>query len=327
MNRLAPAVTLATIAVASLGLTGCQYRSKSDKYVLVAPNLKLAYWKTVYDGFQAAAADYGVSVNEVGPDSYDPQAEATAFRNAAAQKPAGILVSVAETGLLTAEINAAVSAGIPVITVDSDAPASSRLFFIGTNNLEAGRLGGHELVEKLNGKGNVVFYTITGQHNLDERLKGYKDVLAASPNIKVVDVVSTNSDINNTFDKTDVFLGLDGANKIDAFVSLESTSGDAIAQDLKRKSITGRTVIAMDIGADTLSYINDGTVDATISQKPWTMGYLGLQALDSTHHVKSKDFRTSYAADPHAPFPSFIDTGSALITKYNANLYQQNAAK
>ena len=327
MKRLAPAVTLASLAIASLSVTGCQYRSKSDKYILVAPNLKLAYWKTVYNGFQAAGDDYGVSVNEVGPDSYDPQAEATAFRNAAAQKPAGILVSVAETGLLTSDINAAISAGIPVITVDSDAPASSRLFFIGTNNLEAGRLGGRELVEKLNGKGNVVFYTITGQHNLDERLKGYKDILAGSPNIKIVDVVSTNSDVNNTFDKTDQYLGKDGAEKIDAFISLESTSGDAIAQDLKRKSITGRTVIAMDVGSDTLAYINDGTIDATISQKPWSMGYIGLQSLDSAHRSKSKDFRASYAVDPHAPFPSFIDTGSALITKYNANLYQEAVAK
>ena len=327
MKRLTGTLLIASSLVGCFQLTGCQYRSKSDKYILVAPNLKLAYWKTVYSGFQAAADDYGVSVNEVGPDAYDPKAEATAFQNAAAQKPAGILVSAAETGLLTADINAAISAGIPVITVDSDAPASSRLFFIGTNNLEAGRLGGHELVEKLNGKGNVVFFTITGQHNLDERLKGYMDVLAGSPNIKIVDVVSTNSDINNTFDKTDQYLGKDGAAKIDAFVSLESTSGDAIAQDLKRKSITGRIVIAMDVDADTLSYINDGTIDATISQKPYTMGYLGLQSLDSAHRMKSHEFRASYAVDPKAPFPSFIDTGSALITKYNLSLYQQPAAK
>ena len=325
MRKIGNPIVIASLIIGCLELTGCQYRSKSDKYILVAPNLKLAYWKTVYEGFQAAGEDYGVSVNEVGPDSYDPKAEATAFENAAAQKPAGILVSAADATLLTPDINSAISAGIPVITVDSDVPNSSRLFFIGTNNLAAGRLGGHELVEKLNGKGNVVFYTITGQPNLEERLKGYKDVLAGSPNIKIVEVVSTGSDINSTFDKTDEFIGRDGANKIDAFVSLESTSGVAVAQDLKRKNIAGRLVIAMDVDSDTINYISDGTLDATISQKPWTMGYVGLQSLDGVHHAKTREFRSSYAADPRAPFPGFIDTGSSLITKYNLNLYQSAA--
>lgn len=325
MSKVAKALILASVAVTGINLTGCQYRSKSDRYLLVAPNLKLPYWKTVYQGFQVAAEEYGVSVNEVGPDTYDPKAEATAFQSAVAQKPAGILISASDAAMLTSDINSAISAGIPVITVDSDAPQSSRLYFIGTNNLAAGRLGGHELVEKLNGKGNVVFYSIPGQPNIEERLKGYKDALASSPGIKIVDIVSTAGDANAAFDKTDEFLGRDGANKIDAFVALESTSGTAIAQDLKRKNITGRLVIAMDVDADTISYINDGTIDSTISQKPWTMGYLGLQSLDGAHRAKMKEFRTSYAADPQSPFPSFIDTGSALITKYNANLYQQSA--
>ena len=34
----------------------------------------------------------------------------------------------------------------------------------------AGHLGGQRLVEKLKGKGNIVFYSIPGQPNLDERL-------------------------------------------------------------------------------------------------------------------------------------------------------------
>jgi len=42
-----------------------------------------------------------------------------------------------------------VAAGIPVITMDSDAAGSRRLYFIGTNNLEAGRLGGKRVVEQL----------------------------------------------------------------------------------------------------------------------------------------------------------------------------------
>ena len=107
-----------------------------------------------------------------GPDGYDPAAEVAALQKAIASKPAGILVSAADAAKLTAPINDAIAAGIPVITVDSDAPLSSRLYFIGTNNLEAGRTGARQLVERLHGKGNIVVYSIPGQPNIEERLKG-----------------------------------------------------------------------------------------------------------------------------------------------------------
>ncbi len=76
-----------------------------------------------------------------GTNIFDPQGEVAEFRTVVARKPAGILVSVASAQLMTAEINAAMDAGIPVITMDSDAPQSNRLYFIGTNNLQAGRAG------------------------------------------------------------------------------------------------------------------------------------------------------------------------------------------
>ena len=155
-------------------MTGCQYHSKQDTYYLISTNLKLPYWKTVSEGFTKAAAEYGVTARIDGPDSYDAQAELTAFQKAVVNKPAGILISVADAALLRPEINSAIEAGIPVITVDSDAPTSERLYFIGTNNLEAGHLGGQRLLEKLHEKGNVVFYTIAGQPNLVDRLAGYE---------------------------------------------------------------------------------------------------------------------------------------------------------
>ena len=129
-----------------------------------------------------------------GPDKYDPQDELAELQTAVAAKPAGILISVSDAAVLTPGINAAVDAGIPVITVDSDAAGSRRLYFIGTNNLDAGRLGGRRVVEKLGGKGNVVFFTIAGQPNTEERLKGFKDAFAAQPGINIVEVVDIKGD-------------------------------------------------------------------------------------------------------------------------------------
>ena len=144
------------------------------------------------------------------------------------------------------------TAGIPVITIDSDAPESKRLFFIGTNNLEAGRLGGRRVAAQLNGKGNVVFFSNPGQPNLDERLKGYKDVFSTYPGIKVVDVFDIKADPGTALDQTTVYLAKTGADKVDAFICLDSRSGANVAEGFKRHNAAGRILIAMDVDADTL---------------------------------------------------------------------------
>ncbi len=112
-------------------LEGCTRHSKSERYYLIATNLNVAYWKTAAEGFQKAATEFGVTADTRGPGNFDPQAEVEEFRKVVATKPAGILVSVASSQLLAPEIDAAVSAGIPVITMDSDSPESKRLYFIG----------------------------------------------------------------------------------------------------------------------------------------------------------------------------------------------------
>ncbi|HEY0795068.1 MAG TPA: substrate-binding domain-containing protein [Acidisarcina sp.] len=290
-----------------------------EHYYLVATNIKLPYWQTAGAGFAKAAADYGVTAEMRGPATFDPQDEVSEFRDVVAQKPAGILVSVASSSLMTPEIDSAIAAGIPVITMDSDAPGSKRLYFIGTNNLEAGRLGGNRLVSVLNGKGNVVFFSIGGQANQEERLKGYKDVFASAPGIKIVENVDMKGDSGAAMDKAKEFLARTGAGKIDAFVCLEASAGKDVGEAFKRENAKGRLLIAMDTDEDTLRLVKDGTIDSTISQKPFTMAFMGLKSLDEIHHYPVTQPSQDYALDPFAPFPAFIDTGVSLVDKSNVD--------
>ncbi len=145
--------------------------------------------------------------------------------------------------------------------------------------------------------------------------------------IKIVDVFDTKGEAGTAFDQTEEYLGKTGADKIDAFVSLESSAGKGIAEVLKRKNITDRVVIAMDVDADTLNLIKEGAIEATVSQKPFTMGYVGLKALDEVHHNHPKTFRSNYAVDSFAEYPRFVDTGTALVDKYNVDLYLASAAQ
>ena len=202
---------LVVVALAVAFTSGCGDRhSNKEVFYLISVNSSLPYWQAVAAGFTKAAGQYKVTAKVIGPENYDAQAELQELTRAVAAKPAGILISVADAKVLQPEIDAAMAAGIPVITVDSDAAASKRLYFIGTNNLEAGRMGAKRLVEKMGGKGNVVFFTFTGQPNAEERLKGFKDVLAAHPDIKIVDVLDIKSDARAAFDRTQEMLALTG---------------------------------------------------------------------------------------------------------------------
>ena len=211
---------------------------------------------------------------------------------------------MADAAVLQPQIDAAISAGIPVITIDSDAAASRRLYFIGTNNLEAGRLGGKRVVEKMNGKGNLLVFTIAGQPNTEERLKGLKDALAAKPELKIVDVIDIKGDPRTAFDKTQEVLPLTGPKRIDGFICLESASGKMVSDALKRGNATDRVLVAFDVSQDTLDGIKGGTIEATIAQKPWTMGWVGLKALDEIFHDPPKQLNKDYSVDSFSPIRS-----------------------
>jgi ribose transport system substrate-binding protein len=309
----------ALLAVALPLATGCAKHSTKERYYLVATNTSVGYWKTAATGFQKAGAEYGVTAELRGPAKFDPQGEVEAFRAAVALKPAGILVSVSNSGLMAPEIDAAINAGIPVITMDSDSPESKRLYFIGTNNFAAGQLGGHRVAAQLNGKGNVVFFSNPGQPNLDERLKGYKDIFSNYPGIKVVEVFDMKGDTGTAMDKTTEYLARTGADKVDAVICLESSSAKDVGEVFKRVQAKGRLLVAMDLEVGTLLLVKDGTIDSTISQKPYTMGFLGLKALDEVHHYPVKPLGGDYGLDPFSPFPAFIDTGVSLVDKNNVD--------
>ena len=320
-------VALSMLALGVMFTTGCEGRhSDKEVFYLIATNVNLPYWQMAAAGFKQAAARYKVTAKVVGPDTYDPKAELAELHNAIAAKPSGILISVADATVLQSEIDAAVNAGIPVITMDSDAAGSRRIYFIGTNNQEAGQMGGKRVISKLGGKGNVVFFTLSGQPNTDERLKGFKDAFASRPDIHIVDVFDIKGDARNAFDKAEEDLALTGPKKIDAFVCLEASSGKMVADAIKRAG-GGRELVAFDVDQDTLDAIKAGTIDATIAQKPYTMGYVGLDALDEVFHAPPKQFGKDYSADSFAPYPVFVDTGTSLVDQSNVDLYIAGAVQ
>ncbi|MEJ7608064.1 MAG: substrate-binding domain-containing protein [Bryobacteraceae bacterium] len=317
MHRLLKvfATTLTCCLVLVINSCNSSSHGPQEKYYLVATNIKIPYWQAAAAGLAKVATDIKVTTQITGPETYNPQAQREEFARIVAMKPAGILLSPADPGLLKEDIDKAIAAGVPVITMDSDAPATQRVMFIGTNNYQAGLIGGRVLIKQLQGKGNVVVFTIPAQENLEERLRGYKDALVSSPHISIVQVVDIRGDSALAFDKTVEIVDA-GKLKIDAFVCLEATACKEVAEVLNRKKSTGKVVIAMDTEQGTLEWIEKGVIAATIAQRPYTMAYYGVKMLDDLHHHKPAA-GGNWRQNLTSPIPAIIDTGASLVDKSN----------
>ena len=321
MLRLHRILRALSVPAVTLILLSCASTHDSDEYyVFVSANLQVPYWKTAGAGFSHAAGDFKVRYDYTGPQTYDPKAERDALDQAVQKKATGILLHVSDPTMLKDSIDKAVAAGIPVITVDSDAPSSKRLFFIGTNNYQAGFTGGQRLAQALKGKGNVVVFTMPDQPNLQDRLRGYKDALAKTPEIKITRVVDIQGDPRIAFDTTTQIIGKE-RDKVQAFVCLEAVSGKEVAGVLDSYHVTDKTVMAMDTDQETLDWIQKGLIAATIAQKPYTMAFVGMQMLDNLYHHKPSSLLTDWSKDGFSPVPSFVDTGSDLIDKSNVQSF------
>jgi len=305
-----------------LPLSGCTSspHDADERYYLVSANIQIPYWQTAGAGFNKAGGEMKVRVEMVGPDSYDPKAEKDEFQRVVKLKPAGILVSAADPGLLQPDIDAAIGAGIPVITIDSDAPQSKRLLFVGTNNYQAGLMGGQVAARRMQGRGTAVVFTMPGQKNLVERLSGYREAFAAHPQIKIIEVVDIQGSGRVAFDKAREILAKH-KNNVDGFICLEALAGKEVADVLDRTHLPGKTVVAMDTDDGTLEWIRKGMIVATIAQKPYTMAYYGLKTLDELHHHKPNLQETSLLQGPFAPLPTLVDTGATLIDKDNLDAF------
>jgi ribose transport system substrate-binding protein len=320
---LAARAAAAAIALAALTACSNSHHDPLEKYYLVTPNTKAAYWQEGWAGFNHAAFVMGAGVQAAlaGPDTFDPQAEVQEFRTVMSLKPTGILVSAGDAAAMKGPIDAAIALGIPVITVDSDVPDSKRLTFIGTNNYQAGVMGGRVLVERLHGKGDIVVYTLAGQVNAGERLRGYKSVLDGHPQIKIVRTVDVKGDPRIAFDSTVEITK--GKPIPDGFICLVAVACPEVADVLDRNNIQNKVIVAMDTPSDTLDWIKKGRIAATISQKPYTMGQFGILMLDALHHYKLPRLDANWAQDIHSPFPAFIDTGATLIDQTNLDAFRK----
>jgi len=297
------------------------YHQENERYVFVATNVDLPYWKEAQAGFLDAAKAIAVKAELIGPKGYQPHEEMVMFRELVEEQPTGICLSAARPEIFVEEINKAVALGIPVICVDADVPDSKRVLYIGTDNFKAGRESLKQMASLLSGHGNIVVITIQGQRNLDDRVAGVADALKNFPTISLTKILDDKGDARSAFDQVSEMIRK--KEKINGIICLEATGGSGAAEALHQFDMEGKLpIMAFDDDPETLNWIERGAIAATIAQKPYVMSFYGLKFLDDLHHNavhQFKDWRNALAA----PMPTFVDTGTIVIDQKSLPLYRE----
>jgi ribose transport system substrate-binding protein len=194
LKRLSLLFLLSIVAIA----TACGAAPEGPRklrFALIPKALDIPVFNYANQGAQRQAAEFGdVEVIYRGPDRADELKQKEVLESFISQKVDGIAISVLNAEFLAGTIDKAVDAGIPVVTWDSDAPASKRFAFYGVDDFKSGQAMGRAAAELLDGKGTVAYLTSLGANNLARRLEGVQDILKQYPDIRVVETYDVKED-------------------------------------------------------------------------------------------------------------------------------------
>jgi len=295
--------------------------SKMDQlYIEVSALGNLDYFYDHKMGMEMVGKELGVRTEYVGPAEYDMNAMVSAFEQAIAKKPNGLVVVGFEPSL-NSIVDKAIEQGIPVVTVDADLPGSKRLAFVGTGNYGAGVTGGHKLADLIGESGKVAIMTRPGQSNLEQRISGYQDALAEYPGIEVVQIADTQSDpvvaaqaASALIIKYPDLAGL---------ACVEAAGGSGAATAVREAGRAGEIkIVAMDRGNEVLEAIEEGVISAAVAQQTALMPYYAVQILYNLNNSKVA-ITSDNASAGVLGIPSVVDTGAIIVDESNYKYFMR----
>lgn len=268
------------------------------------------YWAEVELGVKKAAEDLGVKATFFVPQKEDIQAQVYQMESFIAMGVNAIAIAPSDPTAIAPTIETAISKGIPVITLDTDAPESKRLVYIGTDNYSAGKLAGQVMSQLLGSEGGEVAIgtgSLTAMNSL-ERMRGFMDGIADNENIVVVtkpalcDFEDTGRAVTLVEQALLTYPNLKG------FFGVYAINGPAAAKAIKTAGKVGEVlVVCFDTTAEHMQLIKEGAIAATVGQRPYMMGYKSVEVL-SNMVAKGVD-----AALAELPENRIIDTGVDIV--------------
>jgi ribose transport system substrate-binding protein len=146
------------------------------------------FFKVIADSMAAEAKKQGYQVSVVSGE-FDASRQANQVKDFVVQKVSAIVLTPCDSKSIGPAIKEANAAGIPVFTADIKclAPDAEIVSHIATDNYQGGKLAGDAMVEALGeAGGKVAILDFKAVESCQLRVKGFKEVIAQHPNIKIV---------------------------------------------------------------------------------------------------------------------------------------------
>ncbi|HUX22571.1 MAG TPA: substrate-binding domain-containing protein [Spirochaetia bacterium] len=254
---------------------------KQLTFAMITPGDPL--WAKVREGADSFLSELGstlVNVKWFQTEVHDPEREVTLFRSALVEGVDGIGIVPSDPALLTPLIDESVDQGIPVVTVNTDAPSSKRLLFIGQNPELAGEVGADLLGNFLNGSGKVAVVTAFRNvlvHKI--RCEAFCGFIARHfPQIEIVAILESRDSAAIT--KQVMSRVLADHNDLSGVYLTTGTGIAGVGEALVEAGAGGRVrVVCYDFFRETANLLKEGIVTATIGEDPYGQGYQSVKAL------------------------------------------------
>lgn len=305
--KIAKYLCLVLLCLALLAGCGPADISAAPRNVtLVAKSTETEFWKSVFAGARAAASEYNVNLNIVGPETEEDYERQNAYIEDAVVQGAEALVFSAISYTENAPaIDAAAEAGVKIVVIDSDVDSRAVGVRIGTDNVEAGYMAAQAALDAR--EGELVFGLINydlGSRNGQEREQGLRERLAQEQRVGEIYTLNVLAEEGDAREKTMALL--QAHPEINVVVGFNEPTAVGAAQAVEALGLGDSVdVVGFDSNVETVDLMQTGVVSALIVQNPYAMGYLGVEA--------ACDLLSGESFDPEA----LIDTATQIVTQEN----------
>jgi inositol transport system substrate-binding protein len=265
-------------------LTACSQpqsgkKNESDKIIIGISMLSMQneFIVNISDEMQNKAQELGAELIIVDGER-SPLKQIEQIESFIAQKVDVIILNPCEYEACSPAVTKALAAGIPIVNVNS-ATKVQPTAFVGSNDVESGRIAMKFIAERLKGKGNIVMIQgLNGQAAQIQREQGAKEIMAQYPGINMIAQQTAEWDRSKSMDLMQNWIQSFGT-KIDAVFAHNDEMGLGAVKALQDAGMKDKVmVVSIDAITDALQSVKQGNLDATVFQDARKQGAGAIEA-------------------------------------------------
>ena len=237
------------------------------------------FFKIVGDAIDAEGKKSGYTVT-VTAGEMDAARQKDQVNDFIVKKVGAIILSPVDSRSIGTAIMEANKAGIPVFTADiaSLDPNAKVVSHIATDNYGGGKMAAQAMVQALKGKGTVAIITYPEVESVIQREKGFREVIAQNPGIKIVAELPGRGERDTSFRAAQDIL--EKHPTINGIFAINDPSALGAVAAIEKAGKTGKiSVIGFDGMPEAKQAIKDGKIYADIVQYPEKIGTMTMQTV------------------------------------------------